>query len=322
MSKTNIISLINDGIRQELAELGDQKNNEIRILHEEMARSGRISGGTPCIMSVQSFCSQEIKSATDLICKIINKFIKTSGEKHSEELSIELKKKVKENFNNIGNYQDRHPKINFEARSTSGIQFKSAESEINNERNRSLDKINTEIDLLMLALKNDKKKSAKNEKKIERLGSTMKTSPSSTKIWDEIQREEGITKRAFGKKINFVSDKFKRKILFRDIEQAYMLAKSGFCKPAVILSGGVIEELLRLYLDHHNVDYKGKTFDSYIKACADNGLIKISMSRLSDSVRHFRNLVHIAREGDKSHTISKSAANGAISSIFTIANDF
>ena len=141
-------------------------------------------------------------------------------------------------------------------------------------------------------------------------------------IWDVIQDEFDISKRAFGKKINFVSDKFKRKIIFRDIEQAYVLAKRGFCKPAVILSGGVIEELLRLYLDHHNVSYQGKTFDSYIKACADNGLIKISISRLSDSVRHFRNLVHLSREDDKSHTISKATASGAVSSIFTIANDF
>lgn len=141
-------------------------------------------------------------------------------------------------------------------------------------------------------------------------------------IWDLIHDEFGISKRAFAKKINFVSDKFKRKIIFRDIEQAYMLAKSDFCKPAVILSGGIIEELLRLYLDHHNVSYQKKTFDSYIKTCADNGLIKVSISRLSDSVRHFRNLVHIAREDDKSYTISKSAASGALSSIFTIVNDF
>ena len=165
MSKTNIVNLINCRIRQELAELGDQKSNEIKILHEDMARKGQING-TPCVMRVQSFCSQEIKDATDLICKIIKEFIKTSGVKHSEKLSIELKKKVKENFNNIGNYQDRHPKINIEAKSTLGNQLKRAESEINNERNRGLDKINTEIDLLMLALKNDKKKSAINGKKI------------------------------------------------------------------------------------------------------------------------------------------------------------
>lgn len=156
MSKTNIVSLINSRIRQELAEQGDQRNNEIKVLHEDMARNGQING-TPCIIRVQSFCSQEIKDATNLICKIINEFIKTSGEKYSDELSVELKKKVKENFNNIGNYQNRHPKINIKAQSTIEYEFKRAESEINNERNRGLDKINTEIDLLMLALKDHKK---------------------------------------------------------------------------------------------------------------------------------------------------------------------
>jgi hypothetical protein len=62
--------------------------------------------------------------------------------------------------------------------------------------------------------------------------------------WKDIEKEYDISKRAFGKKINFVKEDFKRKIIFRDIEQAYFLASNGFCKPAVILAGGVIEELL------------------------------------------------------------------------------
>jgi hypothetical protein len=32
----------------------------------------------------------------------------------------------------------------------------------------------------------------------------------------------------FGKKINFVEDTFKRKIIFRDVEHAYVLASLGF----------------------------------------------------------------------------------------------
>jgi hypothetical protein len=35
-------------------------------------------------------------------------------------------------------------------------------------------------------------------------------------------------------------------------------------KPAVILAGSVIEELLRLYLVHKNIKPAKKTFDSYI----------------------------------------------------------
>ena len=64
--------------------------------------------------------------------------------------------------------------------------------------------------------------------------------------WDDIETEYHISKRSFGKKINFVKDEFKRKIIFRDIEQAHFLASNGYYKPAVILAGGVTEELLRL----------------------------------------------------------------------------
>ena len=71
--------------------------------------------------------------------------------------------------------------------------------------------------------------------------------PSSQDIWSAIYGEFEVNQFMFGKNINFVKDRYKRKTLFRDTEDAYILSKSGFYKPAVILAGGVIEELLRLY---------------------------------------------------------------------------
>lgn len=156
----------------------------------------------------------------------------------------------------------------------------------------------------------------------EKESSTMDTALSSKKIWEEIQRDYGITKRAFGKKFNFVTDPFKRKIIFRDVEHAYILANNGFSKPAVILAGGVIEELLRLYLNQKDIKPTKKTFDSYIQACKENGLLKTGIRELSDSARHFRNIVHLAKEKSKKYTVPKHAAIGAVSSIFTIASDF
>ena len=144
---------INSRFIQDLAELEAKKSHEIKILHEDMARKGQIKG-TPCIMRVKSFCSEEIKEATKLVCKIINEFIKTSGEKLSEKLSAELKEKIKEKFETIGEYERRHPKIDINDSPTLTNQYKSAESEINNERSRNLDKINTEIDLLMSKVNN------------------------------------------------------------------------------------------------------------------------------------------------------------------------
>jgi hypothetical protein len=141
-------------------------------------------------------------------------------------------------------------------------------------------------------------------------------------VWGAIEAEYGESKRSFGKKINFVKDQFKRKVVFRDIEQAFLLANMGFSKPSVVLAGGVIEELLRLYLAEGKVIPAKYNLDAYIKACEDKGLLKTAIHRLADSIRQFRNIVHLERESSSKHSISKATAKGAVSSIFTIANDF
>ena len=150
----------------------------------------------------------------------------------------------------------------------------------------------------------------------------MITAKTSKENWEAIRSEYDISKKDFGKKIKFVSDSFKRKIIFRDVEHAFVLASQGFSKPALILAGGVIEELLRQYLERKNIKLKNKRFVDYIKACEDNDLLKRGVYRLSDSIRDFRNLVHLDNEKTKRHTVSKATAKGAVSSIFTIANDF
>ncbi|MCJ7730458.1 MAG: hypothetical protein MUO27_11365 [Sedimentisphaerales bacterium] len=142
--------------------------------------------------------------------------------------------------------------------------------------------------------------------------------------WEDIKKEYDISKQDFGKKINFVKDPFKRKVIFRDVEDAFVLAGGGFPKAAIILAGGVIEELLMLYLAHKNVQAERDDFFHYIKACEEKKppLLKSGISKLSDSVREWRNLVHLSIEEPKRHTISKATAKGAVSSIFIIANDF
>jgi hypothetical protein len=140
--------------------------------------------------------------------------------------------------------------------------------------------------------------------------------------WRAIETEYDESKRSFAKKINFVKDQFKRKVIFRDVEQAFLLAHHGFSKPSVVLAGGVIEELLRLYLESKNIRPARNNLDSYIKACEDNGLLKTAIHRLADSIRQFRNIVHLERESSSKYSISKATAKGAVSSVFTIANDF
>ena len=140
--------------------------------------------------------------------------------------------------------------------------------------------------------------------------------------WEAIRSEFGITKTGFGKRINFVKNPFEREIIFRDVEQAFVLDSLGFSKSAVILAGGVIEELLRLYLQHKQVKPVRDDFDGYIQTCEQNRLLEVGISRLSDSARHFRNLVHLSKEKTKKDTTSKSKAKGAVASIFTIADCF
>ena len=146
--------------------------------------------------------------------------------------------------------------------------------------------------------------------------------PSNHDIWNDIYEDFEVKKLTFAKKINFVNDEFKRKIIFRDIEHAYLLAKNGFAKPAVILAGSVIEELLRLYLKTKNVKPAKNTFEEYIKACEQKQLLKSGIYRLSDSIRHFRNLVHLEKEKTQKHKTSKATAKSAVASIFIVSNDF
>ncbi|MFC2035032.1 hypothetical protein ACFLUJ_02790, partial [Chloroflexota bacterium] len=167
-------------------------------------------------------------------------------------------------------------------------------------------------------LNNNKyQESKQNTRVITKIPVEQKISSSTSKTtWKAIENEFGVTKNSFGRKFNFVSDEFRRKIIFRDVEHAFVLASSGFSKPAVILAGSVIEELLRLYLISKGIKPVNDTFDEYIKACESNGLLKSAISRLSHSVREFRNLVHLSAEKTRSYTVPKATAKGAVSSIF------
>jgi hypothetical protein len=139
--------------------------------------------------------------------------------------------------------------------------------------------------------------------------------------WTAIKSAYDTDKKAFGRRIRFVSDAFKREIIFRDVAQSFLLAEAGFSKPAVILAGSVLEELLRLFLEFKGVTPIKDTFDGYIRTCVEKKLLKSPVHQLTDSVRQFRNLVHLEVESSSKHTISKATAKGAVSSIFTIVND-
>jgi len=140
--------------------------------------------------------------------------------------------------------------------------------------------------------------------------------------WNRIKNEFGISKHSFGRKIYFIKDEFKRKIIFRDVSNTYLLVEKGFNKSAVILAGSIIEELLRLYLGSKNIHPSKNKFNEYINLCESKGILKKGISQLSDSVRYFRNIVHLENEKSPKYSISKASAKNAFSSVFIIANDF
>ena len=152
--------------------------------------------------------------------------------------------------------------------------------------------------------------------------SRVKKSKKESSAWSEIEKEYGVSKKIIGKKINFVKGKYKREIIFRDIEHSFLLAKSDFNKPAVILAGSVIEEILRLFLTHKGLLSGDNNFFNYTEICKKNKLLTNGISQMTESVRSFRNLVHLRAEDSSKTAVTKSKATGAVSAIFTIINDF
>lgn len=146
--------------------------------------------------------------------------------------------------------------------------------------------------------------------------------PSEKAVWLSIENEYDISKVAYGRKINFIKDKHKRNIIFRDITQAYILVENGFYKPAVLLAGGVIEEILRAFIEHKYKKPTRSTFDKYINQLNNDGLLKDTAVHLSHATRINRNLVHIEKEKNANSAISKATAKNTVSSIFIIVNQF
>lgn len=136
--------------------------------------------------------------------------------------------------------------------------------------------------------------------------------------WALIETEFSISKRTFGKRINFVKDKHKRTAIFRDVAHSFILQKLRAPKPAVILAGSVVEELLRLLLVSKGFKPSGRTFDSYIKDCEKHKLLKAATISLFDSVRHFRNHVHLQSEQEPSDALKSATARSAIASVFVL----
>ncbi len=139
-------------------------------------------------------------------------------------------------------------------------------------------------------------------------------------IWMQINKDFSLTKKEFGKRINFIENVITRKIIFRDVEQAYFLLRAGFYKSSVILAGGVMEEILRQLLTLKEEAAENLNFNDLIKKCSHKGLLSIPGNQLTESARYFRNTVHIHNEVKQNNRITKAIAHSAFSAIFVLVD--
>lgn len=138
------------------------------------------------------------------------------------------------------------------------------------------------------------------------------------KTWERIEVQYKLSKTAFGKKINFINDTSIRKIIFRDVEDAFQCLDYNLHKSAIVLSGAVIEEILRAYLIKNDTKLSDNSFSYYIQKCKEKKLLQPSLSLQLESIKDFRNYIHIEKEIRLQFKVSKPMAQTAVSSIFLI----
>ena len=280
-----------------------------------ISRESQLSGGLNSSMHVNNILDRRL----DAIKQLVNFRIKLDAQKIDETvdiITVEISEKIFERTKQLikdqmGNFCRRFP--------GSDSYLDLINSRVKDEKNKLIIYAEREVDIFQ----KQSESKIQGKKVFNEMSVTEKEIQfSALNAWARIKNEFGVSKIAFGRKIYFVKDKFKREIIFRDTLNAYMLAENGFSKSAVILVGSIIEELLRLYLDYKNIHPSKNNFNGYIKLCESKGILKKGISKLSDSVRHFRNIVHLENEISPKYTISKAAAKNAVSSIFIISNDF
>lgn len=131
----------------------------------------------------------------------------------------------------------------------------------------------------------------------------------------EITKEKiSISKKRL---FNFIQDKKIRGILTRDYAFAEICKKQEMFKPAIVLYGSIIEEILREILGSE------KPFSELIVEARQKDFVKPPLARKIDFVRDFRNYVHIFLEIDEDFDPTEdiaSVASEVCKSLIKIAN--
>ncbi len=135
------------------------------------------------------------------------------------------------------------------------------------------------------------------------------------------------------KDFTFVNNKELRGIIERDFGWLYKSLAVEAWKPVIILAGGLIEALLldKLSTDETKArssskapkenDLKKWDLDNLIDVAVDLSYINIGVEKLSDAVRHYRNLVHPGNELRSGLKIEPEEAKIAIEVLNMIIRD-
>ncbi len=117
-----------------------------------------------------------------------------------------------------------------------------------------------------------------------------RTAWNKNKRYDELyKREIGLGKRRL---LTWIKDKVLLRIIRRDYAAAQICEENKLYKPAIILYAGVLEALLRYKIDKNKHD----EFKKLIKKASDRNLISQIQASHMQTVRDFRNYVHIYKE--------------------------
>jgi hypothetical protein len=151
-----VIDIANTTIQSEISALKKHYKDDLNILYEDMSRKGQLNG-TPMLKMLSELCLDEIEDCEQLIHNTLLHVVNDSGISYSEELASELKYIAKryltKEIGNINGYIKQKDKLS----PTLEAQLDIKKTELNNKRSNELKKINSEIDLLVISLNNQKK---------------------------------------------------------------------------------------------------------------------------------------------------------------------
>jgi hypothetical protein len=162
MIDEKLTKIIFDRIVLETSEHGKEIKKRIDHKVGDLSKRGMINSGPPVIMALADVCAIAVTERAGHVWQTTHRFISTSGTRYSETLADELKKMVAqhlpEHLSNIFCFVRDKARLAGKSQEKQVWILSEAEKTLSNNRRHALDKINTEIDLFVISLKNQEER--------------------------------------------------------------------------------------------------------------------------------------------------------------------